>query len=85
MSFTANVSAELCDTSHLTGGSGVGGLGGCNSPPGLLRGKQKQAKTVYLVRCEQVATYSPPPLPPFNKILEPPAHLFKGVGEGGGG
>ena len=33
-----------------------GGLRGVATPYGLLREKQKQAKTMYLVRCGQVAT-----------------------------
>ena len=42
-----------------------GVLGGCN-PHGLLREKQKQAKTMYLVRCGQVAT------PPVKKSWPTP-------------
>ena len=53
-------------------GRGVRGLQLPPPPYGLLRGKQKQAKTLYLVRCGQVAT-----LPPiFNKILDPKQETF---------
>ena len=45
-------------------------------PHGLLRGKQKQANTIYLVRYGQVAT----PLPaPFTKILDPQMHTSETI------
>ena len=60
------VTTNICE--QCTYGWEGGGVGDCNPLPlhGLLRGKQKQAKTLYLVRCGQVATphaTPPPPLP----------------------
>ena len=39
------------------------------TPHGLLRGKQKQAKTVYLVRCGQVATPLDLQMPLFPQLV----------------